>query len=183
MTGRYVQSDPIGLDGGMNGYGYVNNKPLSLIDKLGLLADDVNAAMSHILLNFNEINPEGGWVFGTMPPGVSGSTQLYSGTIIVDVKYHKECLSEDEFNDMYFTLLHESMHSTDGVLIRTKDQAYEAWTGNLSANHWSIHERTQRERWGFPPQNSMWGFPYLKNEPIWSEIGQLWFQTIPWHCL
>ncbi len=35
VTGRYVQSDPIGLDGGMNGYGYVDNLPLSIYDILG----------------------------------------------------------------------------------------------------------------------------------------------------
>ncbi|ROS05084.1 RHS repeat-associated protein [Sinobacterium caligoides] len=35
-TGRYVQEDPIGLEGGGNVYGYVKNTPLNDIDSLGL---------------------------------------------------------------------------------------------------------------------------------------------------
>jgi len=44
-TGRYLESDPIGLDGGLNTYTYVLNNPLIHMDLFGLTQEDINSML------------------------------------------------------------------------------------------------------------------------------------------
>jgi RHS repeat-associated protein len=48
-TGRYITSDPIGLRGGLNTYGYVGGNPVNLMDPYGLATTMVCRPLSGIM--------------------------------------------------------------------------------------------------------------------------------------
>jgi RHS repeat-associated protein len=70
VIGRYVESDPIGLRGGLNSFAYVENSPLLLLDRRGL--DAAGRAIGRA------VGMWGGRVIG----GAVGSVEPGGGTAV-----------------------------------------------------------------------------------------------------
>ncbi|WP_170113306.1 RHS repeat domain-containing protein [Ahniella affigens] len=71
ITGRYVESDPIGLEGGISTYGYAINNPLGRFDANGLSPGDAfsntSAALKDLKSHVRMLQPSwsnwSGWIF------------------------------------------------------------------------------------------------------------------------
>ena len=56
-TGRYVESDPIGLEGGLNTYGYVGGKTITRVDRYGLAPGMVEPEVNEAAQNLPDATP------------------------------------------------------------------------------------------------------------------------------
>ena len=89
---RFLQSDPIGLKGGISTYAAVNNNPLMYVDPLGLRADtDLCAGLSaQGCMQMGQFSPDytqvtGSWYIFSANLSVSGDTAF--GSINVSRNY------------------------------------------------------------------------------------------------
>jgi RHS repeat-associated protein len=84
--GRFLQADPIGTQGGVNLYAYVNNDPLNLVDPFGLMRDSPSNGQSLLQGTVNAV--PGAYYAGLaqqqFQAGNYGTASVYGAASIAD---------------------------------------------------------------------------------------------------
>lgn len=142
-TGRYLQSDPIGLAGGLNTYAYVLGNPIIFFDPYGLTQAQVDATVKDILDRFPRVSPRGDIMYQDGYNMGDAGTDWMSADIYISPYYRDHDLTCEEMHNLFKDLIHEMMHSTDNILDRYRDSHEK--DGQMTPNHQSIYDRADYE--------------------------------------
>ena len=171
IVGRYVESDPIGLRGGVNTYAYVRNNRLSLSDRYGLLPGDCypteNAAGADAVndINWQSIqtnteyagriyqNPDGTYSYSAPTPGTADTSSPGPLTPNTVGTYHTHGANVPGYLSEGFSPADVRFSIREGLFI----SGYVAYLGTPNG---VIKAFNPHSYIGDPQQAQFWNLPY-----------------------